>query len=253
MLAHTSPSAPPARPLAPHARPHAAIVQSNYLPWKGYLDLIAAVDVFVLYDDVQFTRRDWRNRNRIKTANGPLWLTVPVASKGAFDGAIDTMTVADDGRWTNKHFNALRHAYAKAPYFRDYEEALAGLYDQARSLTRLSAVNRLFLDALCGWFGLTTTLVDARPLGATGSKTDRLIDVCAKVGARGYLSGPAARSYMDEPAMARAGISLAYMEYEGYPAYPQLHGAFDHKVSALDLLFMTGPDAPKHLKYAGAA
>lgn len=239
------------RPLDPAPAPHVAIIQSNYVPWKGYIDIIAAVDVFVLFDDVQFTRRDWRNRNRIKTKDGPLWLTIPVVTKGRRDQAIDEVEIADP-QWAEKHWRAIEHAYARAPYFRAYADRFAALYAEAAQLTRLSAVNRLFLEAICAELGIVTQLVDARPLAARGVKTQRLVDLCQRLGAGGYLSGPAARAYLDEDQFRAANIALKYMNYDGYDEHHQDNGPFDHKVSVIDLLFNTGPDAPRYFKHVEA-
>ncbi len=237
------------RPLDPAPAPHVAIVQSNYLPWKGYIDIIAAVDVFVLFDDVQFTRRDWRNRNRIKTKDGPLWLTIPVVTKGRREQTIDEVDVANT-QWAEKHWRAIEHAYARAPHFRDYADRFAQLYEDAARLTRLSAINRLFLEAICDLLGIETQLIDARSLGATGTKTDRLLGLCQRLNAGGYLSGPAATAYLEEHKFSQAKIKLAYMRYDNYAEHPQQHGAFDHKMSVIDLLFNTGSRAKEYLQHA---
>ena len=223
------------------------IVQSNYVPWKGYFDLLRTADEFVLYDDVQYTRRDWRNRNRIKTADGPQWLTIPVEVKGKYTQTIRDTRVSDR-TWAANHWTRIRHAYAKAPHLRDVTELLGELYAAATGLEFLSEINERFLRAICGVLGITTRITSSADYD-TGNPdpTGRLLDVCTQAGATEYLSGPAARAYLDESLFAAAGVRVRYMDYAGYPEYPQLHGPFEHAISALDLLVMTGPRAAEYL------
>jgi hypothetical protein len=220
-----------------------AIIQSNYLPWKGYFDIIHDVDLFVFLDDVQYTTRDWRNRNLIKTAQGPLWLTVPVAA-GARDLAIDQVELAG-ADWAANHWKSLAHHYGAAPHFKRYRELLEHVYLERR-WSHLSQLNQFLVAKLAQeGLGIQTRFQDARALGAEGKQQARLLDILAKVGATSYLSGPAARAYIDPAGFAAAGIALEYMDYEGYPAYPQFHPPFTHGVTVLDLLFQVGPAAPE--------
>jgi hypothetical protein len=230
-----------------------AIVQSNYIPWKGYFDLIRSADEFVLYDDAQYTRRDWRNRNRIKTADGVQWLTIPVEVKGKYLQRIRDTKVSDRA-WAENHWTRLRHAYAKAPHFRGHEELFAGLYARAAGLEHLSTINELFIRAVCRVLGIATRITDSSAYSPDNpDPTGRLLDICRRAGATEYLSGPAAKAYLDEGLFRRAGVTVRYMDYAGYPEYPQLHGPFDHAVSVLDLLFMTGPRAAEYLNRPAAA
>jgi hypothetical protein len=224
-----------------------AVVQSNYIPWKGYFDLVRRVDEFVLYDDVQYTRRDWRNRNRIKTPHGVQWLTIPVQVKGRYLQKIkDTVVSGDD--WRREHWDTLTHCYGRAPFFRAFADQFGALYLGSRE-KYLSEINRAWLSALCGTLGIRTRLSWSMDYAvAAEDPTERLLEVCRRAGAAEYLSGPAARAYLDEGAFGRAGVRVAWMDYSGYPEYPQLYPPFDHRVSVLDLLFMTGPDAPAYLK-----
>ncbi|MFM9843257.1 MAG: WbqC family protein [Dongiaceae bacterium] len=224
-----------------------AIVQSNYIPWKGYFDLIAAVDEFILLDDVQYTKRDWRNRNLIKTAQGVQWLTIPVANKGRQTQLIDETEISEP--WAEQHWARIRHSYGKAPFFDIYESPLAGLYEAAAGLARLSDINRLLLEGLCKQLDIATPLVRSRDYASTGSKTEKLLTLCQSAKAASYLSGPSARDYLNEAAFTDAGIAVAWMDYSGYPAYPQLYGEFDHYVSVIDLLFNTGPEARRLMKF----
>ncbi|MEM6622014.1 MAG: WbqC family protein [Pseudomonadota bacterium] len=226
------------------------ILQSNYIPWKGYFDLMNAADEFVLFDEVQFTRRDWRNRNKVIVGGAAKWLTIPVETKGRYDVRIDEVRISDAG-WASKHFQTLRHAYGKAPYWRDYGPKLEALYTQAAGMDHLSTVNRLFLGVMAGWLGITTPLGESSDLARTTADPGaRLIEICLARGASDYLSGPAARSYIDPDAFARAGLGLHYADYTGYPEYDQGGAEFTHGVSALDLLMRLGPVARDHLKSA---
>ncbi len=222
-----------------------AAVQSSYIPWKGYFDMIRRVDEFVLLDDVQFTRRDWRNRNRIKTAQGLAWLTIPVETKGRYRQTIWETRVGDAG-WRTRHWKTLRHAYGRAPYFERYGPHIEALYGEADD-ERLSAVNHRFLTAICALLDIDTRLTWSMDYESTGSSSERLVSLCRSAGADEYLSGPSARAYLDESLFREAGIDVVWMEYEGYPVYDQLHPPFEHAVSVLDLIFHTGPEAIAHM------
>jgi hypothetical protein len=164
-----------------------AIVQSNYIPWKGYFDLIAAVDEFILLDDVQYTKRDWRNRNLIKTAQGAQWLTIPVANKGRQMQLIDETEVSEP--WAEQHWARIRHSYGKAPFFGTYESPLAGLYEAAAGLKQLSDINRLFLEGLCKLLNIGTPLVRSRDYASTGCKTEKLLTFRQSASAASYFRG----------------------------------------------------------------
>jgi hypothetical protein len=227
-----------------------AIVQSSYIPWKGYFDLIRAVDEFVLYDDVQFTKRDWRSRNRIKTADGLLWLTVPVAVKGQFTQRIRDAVISDP-RWAEKHWRTLKHAYGRAPHFATYETALERLYATAPD-TSLSLVNRHLIDGLCALLGITTRITWSMDYQFDGERTEKLVEICKQAGAAEYISGPAARAYIDEQQFTDANVALRWANYDGYPEYPQLHPPFEHAVSVIDLLVHAGAEAGRFLKDVSA-
>jgi hypothetical protein len=222
-----------------------AIVQSNYVPWKGYFDLMRRVDEFVLYDDVQYTRRDWRNRNRLKSPEGVRWLTIPVQVKGRYLQRIDE-TFISDPRWGERHWATLTAWYRNAPCFTRYRPVLESLYRDTCDLG-LSAINRRFLEVLRDLLGIATPLVPSSDYFATGHKTERLLSICRAAGAERYLSGPAAREYLDEDAFRAAGIEVQWMSYAGYPEYPQLHPPFEHSVSVLDLLLNVGEDAGAYM------
>lgn len=221
-----------------------AISQSNYIPWKGYFDFINAVDEFVLYDEVQYTKRDWRNRNRIKTPHGLKWLSIPVV--GGRSHAINEVKIADPC-WYEKHWTIIRHMYGKAPHFNSYADDIATLYEGANQ-EMLSEINHHFLKGINELLGITTPLSWSTDYNSEGGKSKRLLSICKRAGADVYVSGPAAKSYLDTALFLDEGITVEWMDYDGYKIYPQLHGEFEHAVSVIDLLFNTGPKAVDFLK-----
>jgi hypothetical protein len=221
-----------------------AIIQSSYIPWKGYFDVINRADEFFLYDTVQYTRRDWRSRNRIKTAQGPQWLTIPV--HGSRAQRICDIEISDP-LWAQRHWRTLSQAYARAACFAGYRDAIETLY-MGTEQTTLSAVNERFIRALCGLLGITTPIARTAADTEHETRTEKLLAICVQAGATEYLCGPASRDYLEEWRFAEAGIAVAYADYSGYPEYPQLFGAFLHEVTVLDLIFNTGPDARSYMK-----
>jgi len=203
--------------------------------------MIQRVDEFILYDDAQYTRRDWRNRNRIKTKDGLLWLTIPVEVKGKFEQAIKDVRISD-ARWAERHMKTIAAAYARAPYFRVYRDALDGLYRGAVSMG-LSDVNRHLTQGIADLLGITTRLSWSMDYELPRGRVERLISLCKQAGATTYVSGPTARDYLEPADFAAAGIELAYMDYTGYPEYRQLYPPFTHQVSIIDLLLNAGPAA----------
>ncbi|MBK4994433.1 WbqC family protein [Pseudomonas sp. S37] len=226
-----------------------AVLQSNYIPWKGYFDLIRSVDAFVFYDDVQYTRQDWRNRNMIKTAQGGQWLTIAV--KGGFGQLINEVQVSNPN-WAEKHWKSIAMNYRRASCFSEMETRIRTLYEQAAGLTHLSHINQLLIAGLCPLLGVHTPLYRSEELGQVEGRNERLIHLCQRLQASDYLSGPAASCYLDQAAFAAAGVGLSYMSYEGYHEYPQLYGEFQHAVSVIDLLFNTGADAPAFMERRGS-
>jgi len=222
-----------------------ASVQSSYIPWKGYFDLIRRSDEFILYDDAQFTRRDWRNRNRIKTPNGPLWLTIPVDVKGKFEQAIKDTRVSDP-RWNERHWRSIQANYARAPHFSTYKAVLEDLYRNCHTAW-LSEINHRFITRICELLSIDTQLTWSMNYPLVEGRTERLIEFSKRAGATEYLSGPSARGYIDAALFDAAGLTLTFIDYSGYREYPQVHPPFDHQVSILDLLLHTGPDAPHYM------
>jgi hypothetical protein len=222
-----------------------AILQSNYIPWKGYFDLIASVDEFIIYDDVQFTKNDWRNRNQIKTPRGLEWLSIPVGQD--ISRRICDVTLPAGG-WRESHISKLRQNYKGASHYTEIEALLLPIYADTSHAT-LSALNRDILEAICGYLGVTTTISNVWDYPSGSGQTQRLVDVCVAAGASHYISGPAAKSYLDEAAFTARGIAVQWFDYAGYPEYPQFWGEFVHGVSILDLLFHCGKDAPRFMKF----
>jgi len=221
-----------------------AILQSNYIPWKGYFDMIAAVDEFILYDDMQFTKNDWRNRNQIKTPQGAQWLTVPVGK----DISRRIRDVTLDARWQVKHWKSLESNYRRAPRFDEIATWLEPLYI-SESYSHLSQLNRCFIEAICNYLCIETEITNSWDYVLLDGKTERLADLCAQAGGTEYISGPAAKDYIKESVFAEMDIKLTWFDYSGYPEYPQLWGEFTHGVTILDVVFNCGTDAYRYMRY----
>jgi hypothetical protein len=221
-----------------------AIVQSSFLPWRGYFDLIRQSDLFIIYDDVQYTKGDWRNRNRIKTARGSEWITVPVR-RGHLGQRIEETAVNYSTAWVRKMLRRIQDAYRGAPHLEPYFSELADLL--SRPAATISELNVRLLDWACSHLGIGTPMRMSSTYQARGTKTERLIDILEQVGASTYLSGPSARAYLTPESFERAGIRLVYKTYD-YPPYEQLHPPFDPAVSIIDLLFMKGEASRSYLE-----
>lgn len=221
-----------------------AVIQSNYIPWKGYFDIIRDVDLFIFYDNVQYTKNDWRNRNKIKSPNGLQWLTIPVQ-------ASTDMLICDvplpKNNWASKHYKTLSALYSRAPYFKKYKSFLEYVYLE-KEWTSLSQLNQCLIQYISKeLLGIRTEFKDSRDIEVTGKKLDRLIDLLKKENADVYVSGPAASDYIIDSRFKSEGIELIYKEYSNYPDYEQLYPPFDHYVSILDLLFHAGPESPYYI------
>jgi hypothetical protein len=225
-----------------------AILQSNYLPWKGYFDLIARVDEFVFYDEVQYTRHDWRNRNLIKTPQGVQWLTVPVRYSHRTRQCIADIEI-DGDHWSERHWKTITANYSRAPHAAEILELLAPLY-VAGAHERLVTLNRSAIASIAAYLGIPAVRSDSIDYPSTGGRNQRLIDICRQSGATHYVSGPAAKDYLDESAFRRAGLEVEWFQYDGYRPYPQLWGTFEHRVSVIDLLFSCGRSSASFLRFA---
>lgn len=220
------------------------ILQPSYLPWLGYFDQLYKSDAFVLYDDVQYDKHGWRNRNRIKTPSGPQWLTVPVLTHGRGRPANQEIGIDNRQPWGRKHLQALRVNYAKAPAFTEVFAKLEPVLGQRWE--RLVDVNYAVLEALCALLGLERDIRFSSQLGIVGERTERLIAICRALGADHYLSGDAAQDYLEEGRFVEHGIQLEYHHYR-HPTYQQLHGPFVPYLSVLDLLMNHGRESLKIL------
>jgi len=216
-----------------------AIVQSNYIPWKGYFDLIAAADEFILYDVVQYTKNDWRNRNKIKTPGGLLWLTIPVHHSGCFGQRICDTEISDT-KWSTKHWKSIKTNYAKAAFFAESGAFLEDLYIKAATMNHLSQINTLFIVNICLLLGIQTKISSAMDYVLSGDKNEALISLLKQCEGNEYLSGPAAKGYLDEKLFMDNGISVQWMDYRDYPEYQQMHPPFEHGVSIIDMLLNLG-------------
>ena len=220
------------------------ISQSNYIPWKGYFDAIDKADVFVIYDIVQYTNRDWRNRNLIKTSHGLQWLSLPVHYIQR-NQPINTIREAGKS-WRKKHLKTIEMNYSRAPYFDEFIIDLRKLYQIDTEL--LTKINEEFILFVCAYLGIQIEIIRIDDWELPKDRTQRLVHICRVLGANEYLSGPTAKDYIDEDQFAEKDIKLTFMDYSGYPEYPQLFGPFEHGVSVIDLLMNTGPNAIDYIR-----
>ena len=218
-----------------------AVLQSNYIPWKGYFDIISQVDEFIFYDDVQYTNRDWRNRNKIKTPNGLLWLSVPV---GAERNRLICEVEIPNKDWQKKHWQSISQFYGKAPFFSEYKSFFENFY-LSETHDNLSDMNISLIKKICSEIlDIKTSFRDSREFNLQGKKENRILELLEKTAATHYLSGPAAKNYINEQHFADRNIKLEWMDYSGYPEYKQLFGKFEYAVSILDLIFNVGSNSP---------
>ncbi|MBC8755142.1 WbqC family protein [Kordia sp. YSTF-M3] len=223
-----------------------AIIQSNYIPWKGYFDMINNSDVFVVYDEMQYTKNDWRNRNIIKTQNGTQWLTIPIQMSGKFGQKINETEVSNQ-IWRKKHWKTIVQNYNKTPYFNTYKEVFEQLYLDV-SATNLSEINISFIKTINKILNIETEIIQSKDLQFKGSRNERLIEICQQLNATTYISGPKAKNYMDTELFETHNIKIEWVDYSGYPEYHQKYLPFEHGVTILDLIFNEGPNAHKFMK-----
>lgn len=224
-----------------------AILQSNYIPWKGYFDLIASVNEFIIYDEMQYTKNDWRNRNKIKTPKGVSWITIPVRIEKLSQAINQTQTL--NNNWVIKHLKTLQANYAKAKYFKKHKDFIFDLYHQASKTTNLSEINYIFIENICEFLNIKTKLSLSTGYNLIDGKTERLIDLIKQSEGTHYISGPAAKSYIDLRLFNESDISLEWMDYSNYKEYNQLYPPFDHGVSILDLIFNEGENSRNFLTH----
>jgi hypothetical protein len=195
---------------------------------------------------MQYTRRDWRNRNKIKTPYGAQWLTVPVVSKGKYFQSIRD-TEINGAEWASLHWKSLELNYRRAPFFSEVSELIRPLYSN-KTYAYLSEFNRLLITAICSYLNINTTFSCSWDYHLVEGKSERLANLCVQAGGTEYISGPAAKNYIDIKIFDELGIKMTWFEYENYPIYPQLWGEFMHEVTILDLLFNCGKNAHHYMK-----
>jgi hypothetical protein len=213
-----------------------AIHQPQFMPWLGYFDKMDQADAFVLLDNVQYKKNEWQNRNRIRTAQGKQWLTVPVRFK--FPALINQVGINNEENWRNKHWQVLRTNYAKAPYWESVHDDLQAFYQ--RPCDMLTDLNQASVTWLKQQMGIATELYLASEMELSQEPTQRLVDICKSVGAKTYLAGADGAKYMELELFAEAGLEILFQEYE-HPTYPQLFDSCETHLSALDLVLNCGP------------
>jgi len=221
-----------------------AILQSNYIPWKGYFHIIQKVDHFVFLDTAQYTSRDWRNRNQIKTPEGLKWLTVP--SNGTQSMKINEVKIDNSVDWRKKHLKALGKNYRKCRYFQRYFELFQNIL-MSKNWKNLSNLNQLLIKEIAGILSIKTTFSDSGEFKLMEGKNEKIISIIQQLNGDSYLTGPAAKSYIDPEMFKRNNIKLEYIDYSNYPVYRQPWGKFAHKVTIFDLLFCEGSDSPQFI------
>ena len=219
-----------------------AILQSNYIPWKGYFDLISKVDEFIIYDEVQFTKNDWRNRNKIKTPKGLEWITIPVSQN--IRRKIKDVVISS--KWQNKHWKTLQANYSKAKYFKEISEWLEPLYLE-KDYKYLSEVNIIFIKKICQYLQINTKIENSSNYKQINGQSENLVNICIQSGAKEYISGPSAKNYIIEKLFEDKKIKLTWFNYGSYEKYEQLWGQFAHNVSILDLLFNLGESSRNYI------
>ena len=221
-----------------------AILQSNYIPWKGVFDMMNKVDVFVFFEDVDFTKRDWRTRNKIKTPEGEVWLSIPV-KKSSRGTKIYEIEISQETNWQEKHYQTIVQYYKKAKFFSEYKWLLDKIYLE-KKWENLSEFNIYVNTLIARELGIKTEFINSTDLETNGTKDDKLIEIIKKLDGDFYLSGPAAKDYIVNEKFKKEKIELAYIEYK-YPEYTQLYGEFNHYITILDVLFNCGKEAPKYI------
>lgn len=224
-----------------------AILQSNYIPWKGYFDLINFVDEFILFDDAQYTKNDWRNRNKIKTGAGVKWLTIPIITSGKLEQKIKESRISETNDWRKKHWSSICQNYSKSKYFKDFKDIFEELYLNSNE-KYLSEINYKFIKTINNILGINTKISFSSEFKLLDEKTERLINICKETGATEYISGPAAKAYINESLFMEEKIKLSWIDYKDYKEYKQLYPPFDHYVSILDLIFNEGSKSTEFMK-----
>lgn len=223
-----------------------AVIQSGYIPWKGYFDMIAYADKFIVYDDVQYTKGDWRNRNKIKTPRGAEWLSIPCGPR--INRLVKEVEISDQ-KWKTKHWRLIELNYKTSPFFETGSSFLKSFYFENPELN-LSKLNTKLIEIICAFLKIETPITNSSDYILQKDKSERLISFCKQSGCDVYVSGPKAKNYIDEKLFLNNGIEVEWFDYSGYKEYPQLWGEFDHHLSILDLIFNCGHESTKYMNYA---
>ena len=223
------------------------ITQSNYIPWKGFFDLLQVSDIFVVFDEMQYTKRDWRNRNLIKTDVGLKWLTIPVETKGKYFQKINETKISDYN-WNKKHWALIKSYYSKASCFNEVSNWIENLYMDCK-FTYISEINIYFIKAICKYLNIKIDIRLSSEFKLLNDKTNRLVEICTELNATDYYTGPSSKNYLDESKFELKNIKVKYFDYSNYPEYTQLYNGFFNKVSILDLIFNQGKSSSKFLKH----
>ena len=226
------------------------ITQSNYIPWKGYFTTMRKATHIVMYDDMQYTKRDWRNRNKIITPSGSKWLSIPVKVKGKYHQKINE-TVVSEANWNEKHWNMIYQNYKKSEYFDKYGTYFKEIYlKKLKNIEYLSNINRIMLERCIELLDINIEILDSRDFNLIGDKTEKLVNICKDLSADEYFTGPAAKAYMNESAFNRQGIKVSYYDLDNFPEYNQMWNGFDHYVSILDMFFNLGDYTKNYLNWS---
>jgi hypothetical protein len=222
-----------------------AVLQSNYIPWRGYFDIIHDADLFIFYDEVQYTTNDWRNRNIIYTYDGPKWITIPCGR--GITRRINEVTLSSNNDWQAQHFRKICEAYAKTPYFQKYKSFFEHIYLE-RKWDYLSDVNQFLIKSFAkDYLKIDTEFNCSTEYHSEGARDEKLLSLLLSAKCTNYLSGPAAKDYLDEGKFNKHGIKVYWKDYTGYPDYPQTRQPFEGKVSIIDLLVNMGDDSPYYI------
>lgn len=219
-----------------------AIHQPNYLPWCGYFHKMLSCDLFVILDDVTYSKTAITNKNKIKSPDGPRLLSVPIGQK---KGLIKDVTIFDDSKWPQKHWGSIQRSYARAPFWKQYEQFFLPIYQNPDE--KLADFNLRLIEVVRILLGIKTPIIRSSEIdGIAGKKGDKIISICKALQATIYLSGTGAKSYNDENEFERNQIRLEYQKFD-HLEYPQLWGDFMSHMSIIDLLFNCGPKSKEFL------
>jgi hypothetical protein len=225
------------------------ITQSNYIPWKGFFTTMKKATHLVLYDDMQYTRRDWRNRNKIVTSLGSRWISIPIVNKGLYHQKINEAVVSENN-WNVNHWSIIKQNYSKAPYFNQYGQIFSEIYNsELKNVHFLSRINRILLERCIKMLGIEIKILDSRQFRLHGDKTEKLVNICKDLDADEYFTGPAAKDYIEEDLFNNEDISVSYYDLAGFPEYKQLWDSFDHYVSIIDMFMNLGDNTVKNFNW----